>query len=73
MTSLFQTKIKKADRLWKVHPLLDIRNACLTLPRSPNICVDEQIIPLHRQVPSEAVRSWEAQPNRPEELYLGKP
>lgn len=51
MTSLFQTKIKKADRLWKVRPLLDIRNACLTLPRSPNICVDEQIIPYTGKCP----------------------
>lgn len=51
MTSLFQTKIKKPDRLWKVHPLLDIRNACLTLPRSPNICVDKQIIPFTGKCP----------------------
>ncbi|KAH6926643.1 hypothetical protein HPB50_020842 [Hyalomma asiaticum] len=36
---------KEVDRLWKVRPLLDIRNACLTLPRSPDICVDKQIIP----------------------------
>lgn len=52
MTSLFQTTIKKADRLWKVRPLLNIiRNACLTLPRSPNICVDEQIIPFTGKCP----------------------
>ncbi|KAH6931029.1 hypothetical protein HPB50_021553 [Hyalomma asiaticum] len=43
---------KEADRLWKVCPLLGfIRNACLNLPCSPNICVDEQIIPFTGKCP----------------------
>ena len=38
--------IKKADRLWKVRPLLErIRQGCLLQTRPQDVCVDEQMIP----------------------------
>ncbi|XP_035219158.1 piggyBac transposable element-derived protein 3-like [Stegodyphus dumicola] len=38
---------KNKDKLWKVRPIMDrVRKGCLTLPRSKNLAVDEQMIPL---------------------------
>ncbi|KAH9382446.1 hypothetical protein HPB48_004292 [Haemaphysalis longicornis] len=65
---------KKADRLWKVRPLLDIiRNACLTLPRSPNICVDVQIISFTGKCPVKQFVPGKPNPTGLNELYVGKP
>ncbi|KAL3189658.1 hypothetical protein MRX96_021128 [Rhipicephalus microplus] len=64
---------KEADRLWEVRPLLNIiRNACLKLPRSPNICVDEQIIPFTGKCP---VKQFVPRKPNPTGLknYVGKP
>ncbi|XP_035220835.1 piggyBac transposable element-derived protein 3-like [Stegodyphus dumicola] len=37
---------KQKDKLWKVRPIMDrVRKSCLTLPRSKNLAVDEQMIP----------------------------
>jgi len=37
---------KKADRLWKVRPLVDrIRSGCLKLARPRDVSIDEQMIP----------------------------
>ncbi|KAH6933232.1 hypothetical protein HPB50_013741 [Hyalomma asiaticum] len=36
---------QKNDRLWKVRPTLnEVQAACRKLPRTPSVCVDEQII-----------------------------
>jgi len=38
--------MKKADRLWKVRPLLEIiRQGCLLQRRPQDVCIDEQMIP----------------------------
>uniref|UniRef100_A0A8C4QGL5 Si:ch211-255f4.7 n=1 Tax=Eptatretus burgeri TaxID=7764 RepID=A0A8C4QGL5_EPTBU len=37
---------KQTNKLWKVTPILKrFRDACTKLPRSQNVCVDEQMIP----------------------------
>lgn len=37
---------KKADRLWKVRPVLErVRSACLKLRRECEVSIDEQMIP----------------------------
>ncbi|XP_072380578.1 uncharacterized protein [Diabrotica undecimpunctata] len=37
---------KKANKLWKVQPILDVvRNKCITLQRSRELSIDEQMIP----------------------------
>ena len=38
--------VKKADRLWKVRPLLDqVRAGCLKMYRGSKVSIDEQMIP----------------------------
>ncbi|XP_047103657.1 piggyBac transposable element-derived protein 3-like [Schistocerca piceifrons] len=37
---------RRKDKLWKIRPLLErVKRACLSLPRSPEVAVDEQMIP----------------------------
>ncbi|XP_047108126.1 piggyBac transposable element-derived protein 3-like isoform X1 [Schistocerca piceifrons] len=37
---------RRKDKLWKIRPLLEcVKRACLSLPRTPEVAVDEQMIP----------------------------
>ena len=39
-------EVKKSNRLWKVQPIIDaVRRKCVTLPRSKELSIDEQMIP----------------------------
>lgn len=40
------SNVDKQDKLWKVRPLLDtVRKACLEIPKSNHLSIDEQMIP----------------------------
>ncbi|XP_049840941.1 piggyBac transposable element-derived protein 3-like [Schistocerca gregaria] len=37
---------RRKDKLWKIRPLLEhVKRACLSLPQTPEVAVDEQMIP----------------------------
>ena len=57
---------KKADRLWKVRPLMDrIRSGCLKLARPRDVSIDEQMIPF-----SGACALRQYVPNKPNPVGL---
>lgn len=50
--STFNEEKKKENRLFLVEPVLNcFREACLQLPRSQNVCVDEQMVPFSGRCP----------------------